>query len=272
MIVLLVLVGLSIMMYPFLSNWVNQQTQDRLIQEHNEVLATLSPEDLEAERLACIAHNESLLGTVQLTDPFDPGSANVTSEEYESRLSLTSSGVMGTIDIPQIDIHLPIYHGVSAEVLEVAVGHLPNTSLPVGGRATHAVLSAHSGLPDATLFSNLSQLEIGDYFYLTVLDETLAYEIDQILVVKPTETSSLLIDREKDYVTLVTCTPYGVNTHRLLVRGERVPTANTNIDLAEPPTSAVPNLAFIAVIAAFVVLLVLAALIVRKILSKPRRK
>ena len=143
---------------------------------------------------------------------------------YESTLDVTGTGIMGYITIEKIGVELPIYHGTSDAVLQVAAGHLEGTSLPVGGASTHAVISAHRGLPSAKLFTNLDQLEVGDTFTITVLDRTLTYEVDNISIVLPTETDSLKVSEGKDYVTLMTCTPYGINTHRLLVRGRRITT------------------------------------------------
>ena len=143
---------------------------------------------------------------------------------YESTLDVTGTGIMGYITIEKIGVELPIYHGTSDAVLQVAAGHLEGTSLPVGGASTHAVISAHRGLPSAKLFTNLDQLEVGDTFTITVLDRTLTYEVDNISIVLPTETDSLKVSEGKDYITLMTCTPYGINTHRLLVRGRRITT------------------------------------------------
>ena len=142
--------------------------------------------------------------------------------EYEALLNIAGSGVMGYIEIPELKVSLPVYHGVDEGVLQIAVGHIPGTSLPTGGKGTHRVLSGHRGLPSAKLFTNLDQLREGDIFMLRILDETLTYEVDQILIVEPHEVEALAIDPNEDYCTLVTCTPYGINTHRLLVRGHRV--------------------------------------------------
>jgi len=215
--------GLGVMLYPFASNWYNQRLQDQLIEEYDHSVADISPELLDAEREACILYNEGLLGNVVLTDPFDVEATKQSSEIYGERLNLSDDGVMGYIEIPNINVKLAIYHGTDSKTLEKGVGHMENTSLPIGGEATHAVLSAHTAYAEATLFNDLVDLVEGDTFYLKVLDKTLAYQVDQIKVVEPSDTGDLLIDGHEDYVTLVTCTPYGVNSHRLLVRGIRVP-------------------------------------------------
>jgi len=156
-----------------------------------------------------------------LTDPFEANADQTSSGAYHSILNIRGDGMMGYIRIPAISVKLPIYHGTGEDILEKGVGHLEQTSFPIGGESTHTVLSAHTGSPAAELFTNLDKLEKGDLFYLEVLGETLAYRVDQIKVVEPTDIDSLMIESSKDYATLVTCTPYGINSHRLLVRGER---------------------------------------------------
>lgn len=168
-------------------------------------------------------YNRELLGNVVLTDPFDPDAVKKQNEDYDNLLNIAGDGVMGSVEIPSIDVYLPIYHGTDSESLEKGAGHLENSSLPVGGKGTHSIISAHTGLPSAKMFDNLTEVKEGDVFYIHVLNRTLAYEVDQIKVVLPENVSDLLIDKNKDYVTLVTCTPYGINSHRLLVRGERIP-------------------------------------------------
>lgn len=217
------LIGIGIMGYPFFSDWYNQRLQASLIRDHERDVSAITHEEKQAELEACFSYNASLLGTVELTDPFDPDTARDVLDDYEDRLNISGNGMMGYIDIPKISVQLAIYHGTSSEVLERGVGHLENTSLPVGGKATHSVLSAHTGYSRATMFNHLDRLEKDDVFYLTVLGDVLAYQVDQIKVVEPTQTGDLLIDRNEDYVTLVTCTPYGINSHRLLVRGTRIP-------------------------------------------------
>jgi len=218
---LLFAVGVVILLYPLISEWHNSRSQTTVIENYNHAVAGLSETEYESLREAARAYNQGLLGSVVLTDPFDASAAKKLSEEYESLLNIGGDGVMGTVRIPQIGVELPVYHGTATETLEKGTGHLENTSLPIGGAGTHAVLSAHSGLPAAALFTELTKLTEGDLFFLDVLDETLAYRVDQVKVVEPEDTSDLLIDANADYVTLVTCTPYGINSHRLLVRGVR---------------------------------------------------
>lgn len=217
------LIGFAVASYPFFSDWYNKQIQEKLITEYDHTAAAAAPEILEAERKASGEYNERLLRDVVLRDPFDPETLIETTAEYEGRLNIAGNGIMGYIEIPKINVHLAIFHGTSADVLDKGVGHLENTSLPVGGTATHAVLSAHTAYAKASMFNDLIKLEEGDLFLLTVLDEKLAYAVDQIKVVEPNDTSDLYIDQQEDYITLVTCTPYGVNSQRLLVRGTRVP-------------------------------------------------
>jgi len=218
---LLFAVGVVILLYPLISEWQNSRSQTTVIENYNHAVAGLSESEYESLRQAARDYNQGLLGSVVLTDPFDESAAKMASEEYESLLNIGGDGVMGTVKIPKISVTLPIYHGTATETLEKGAGHLENTSLPIGGTGTHAVLSAHSGLPAAALFTDLTKLTEGDLFFLDVLDETLAYRVDQVKVVEPEDTSDLLIDANADYVTLVTCTPYGINSHRLLVRGVR---------------------------------------------------
>lgn len=217
LLVLLLLVGLSLLLYPYVSNYWNSLHQTRAIAAYAEAVAKLDKDQYTEILSAAQAYNASLLGRDN-TQPLDGDRK----EEYERLLDVSGLGIMGYIEIPCIDCSLPIYHGADESVLQVAVGHMEWSSLPVGGESTHCVLSGHRGLPSAKLFTNLDKLQTGDTFILRVLDETLTYEVDQILIVEPQETGSLRIEEGKDYCTLVTCTPYGINTHRLLVRGHRV--------------------------------------------------
>lgn len=217
LLVLLLLVGLSLLLYPYVSNYCNSLHQTRAIAAYAEAVAKLDKDQYTEILSAAQAYNASLLGRDN-TQPLDGDRK----EEYERLLDVSGLGIMGYIEIPCIDCSLPIYHGADESVLQVAVGHMEWSSLPVGGESTHCVLSGHRGLPSAKLFTNLDKLQPGDTFILRVLDETLTYEVDQILIVEPQETGSLRIEEGKDYCTLVTCTPYGINTHRLLVRGHRV--------------------------------------------------
>ena len=217
LLVLLLLVGLSLLLYPYVSNYWNSLHQTRAIAAYAEAVAKLDKDQYTEILSAAQAYNASLLGRDN-TQPLDGDRK----EEYERLLEVSGLVSMGYIEIPCIDCSLPIYHGADESVLQVAVGHMEWSSLPVGGESTHCVLSGHRGLPSAKLFTSLDKLQPGDTFILRVLDETLTYEVDQILIVEPQETGSLRIEEGKDYCTLVTCTPYGINTHRLLVRGHRV--------------------------------------------------
>ena len=216
--ILIFLVGLSVMLYPTVSDYVNQRHQSRALASYDETVNEMSDADYTAYFEAADAYNQRLAATPNSF--FTPEQVS----GYDETLDVSGTGIMGYITIPRIGVELPIYHGTSDAVLQVAAGHLEGTSLPVGGASTHAVISAHRGLPSAKLFTNLDQLEVGDTFTITVLDRTLTYEVDNISIVLPTETDSLKVSEGKDYVTLMTCTPYGINTHRLLVRGRRITT------------------------------------------------
>lgn len=215
--ILVFLVGLSLLLYPTVSDYWNSLHQSRAIAEYAEQVANLNDE-LYAKLLSdAQEYNEALPEKVDRYSMSDAERA-----EYSKLLDVSGSGVIGYIEIPLIGCSLPIYHGTSEAVLQIAVGHIEGTSLPVGGVGSHCVLSGHRGLPSARLFTDLDKLEIGDTFILRVLDETLTYEVDQILIVLPHEMEAIEIDPKEDYCTLVTCTPYGRNTHRLLVRGHRI--------------------------------------------------
>lgn len=211
------LIGFCVLLYPVVSAALAKMTQSITISSYQKAVENLTDEDIVRLKAEAQKYNESLYG-VHLEDPF---SDNENDEESKAPL-LSVDNVMGYIDIPKINVYIPIYQGSSEEVLQKGVGHLDNTSLPIGGESTHTVLTGHRGLPSATLFTDLDQLTRGDVFYLHVLNEVLAYKINQIKVVEPYDTQDLTIVRGKDYVTLVTCTPYGINTQRLLIRGERI--------------------------------------------------
>ncbi len=217
LLILIFLVGLSLLLYPTVSDYWNSLHQSRAIAQYAEQVANLDNDVYEQLWADAGAYNRTLPGTAQryvLTDE--------EKEAYEQLLDPSGTGVMGYIEIPEISCSLPIYHGTDEAVLQIAIGHIEGSSLPVGGESTHCVLSGHRGLPSAKLFTDLDKLDTGDTFILRVLDETLTYEVDRILIVEPYELSALEIEEGRDYCTLVTCTPYGVNTHRLLVRGHRV--------------------------------------------------
>ena len=217
--ILIFLVGLSVMLYPTVSDYINQKNQSRAVASYSEEVENLSDVDYQAYFDAADDYNRRLAETPDAF--YRPEEVN----GYADTLDVSGTGIMGYITIPKIGVELPVYHGTSDGVLQVAAGHLEGSSLPVGGAGTHAVISAHRGLPSAKLFTNLDELEVGDTFTITVLDRVLTYEVDQISIVLPTETDLLQPVEGKDYVTLMTCTPYGINTHRLLVRGKRIENA-----------------------------------------------
>lgn len=211
------MIGISLLLYPTISDYWNSFHQSRAIAGYAEAVAEMDTVDYEKIWNDAVEYNKELQTRSNhwfLTEEQQ--------EEYESMLNVSGNGIMGYIEIPSIKVSLPIYHGVDEGILQVAIGHIEGSSLPVGGKGSHCVISGHRGLPSAKLFTDLDQLAEGDIFMLRVLDETLTYEVDQILIVEPSDMSSLEFDEEKDYCTLVTCTPYGINSHRLLVRGHRV--------------------------------------------------
>ncbi len=217
--ILIFIAGLSLLLYPSFSDYWNSFTQSKAIVNYVEQVANLDNESYDA----MLAEVHSFNQRIQDRDNvFVMNDGEM--KTYNSLLNVSGNGVMGYIDIPVISCHLPIYHGVQDSVLQVAIGHIEWTSLPVGGAGTHTVLSGHRGLPSAKLFSDLDKMKIGDIILLQVLDETLTYEVDQILIVEPNEVDDLTVIPGEDLVTLVTCTPYGVNSHRMLVRGRRIAT------------------------------------------------
>lgn len=215
--VLILLLGVGIMLYPTVSDYWNSFHQSKVITEYAEQVAQLDNSEYEKVISDAREYNKRLNAGA-----YSPRLDEEAAEDYNSQLDISGTGVMGYIEIPKINCTLAIYHGTSDAVLQIGVGHIEGTSLPVGGVGTHCVVSGHRGLPSAKLFTNLDKLEVGDIFMMRVLDETLTYEVDQVLIVLPHETEALNVDPDMDYCTLVTCTPYAVNTHRLLVRGHRV--------------------------------------------------
>lgn len=215
--ILVFLVGLSLLLYPTVSDYWNSLHQSRAITQYAEQVANLDNDVYEQLWADARSYNQTLLEKADRYEMTDEERA-----EYESLLNVSGNGIIGYIEIPLIGCSLPIYHGTEESVLQIAAGHIEGTSLPVGGAGTHCVISGHRGLPSAKLFTDLDKLAEGDTFLLRILDETLTYEVDQILIVEPHEMNALEIGEGEDYCTLVTCTPYGINTHRLLVRGHRV--------------------------------------------------
>ncbi len=238
---LLMLAGLSLLLYPLVSNTWNNYRQTQLISSYEEAIVVADENgqiDYESEVLMANTYNTNLLPCI-LPDSFATAeAAEEEDEEYMSCLNLNGDGIMGYVQIPKIGIKLPIFHGTSDEVLQIGAGHLEGSSLPIGGESTHSVLSAHRGLPSASLFTDLDLMKEGDHFYINVLDETLAYEVDQILTVEPEDTTALAVEDGKDLVTLLTCTPYGVNTQRLLVRGHRVDYVEGMVEEEDIPLAA----------------------------------
>ena len=219
------LAGLSLLLYPFVANQWNNYRQKQLISNYEQVVSDKEAAegiDYDAERKKAEDYNEALLPCV-LPDSFALAESSGVDPVYMNTLNIAGDEMMGSVEIPKINIKIPIYHTTEEEVLNKGAGHLEGSSLPGGGANTHAVISAHRGLPSASLFTDLDQLKEGDHFLIHVLNETLCYEVDKISVVKPEDTTALAVEDGQDLVTLLTCTPYGVNTERLLVRGHRVP-------------------------------------------------
>ena len=235
---LIFLTGLSLLLYPYISNEWNTYRQSRLITSYEEVVAKQNEAeaiDYAGERERALEYNEALLPYI-LPDSFAIAAMQEEpDEEYMACLNLSGDGMMGYVEIPKINIKVPVYHTTSTEVLEKAAGHLEGSSLPIGGENSHAVISAHRGLPSAALFTDLDKLKEGDHFLIYVLDEILCYEVDQISVIEPDETEPLGVVEGEDLVTLFTCTPYGVNSHRLLVRGHRTEYVEEVVQKEEVP-------------------------------------
>ena len=219
-IALMIIVGLSVMFYPVVSDMWNTYRNSLLISSHKKDVNDLSKKQTEQIWNEAVNYNKNHKENFIKEDVFTNLKKH-TKSKYDSYLNISKNGVMGTIVIPKINVEIPIYHGTGEKELQTGVGHMEGTSLPVGGTSSHCVLSAHRGLPSAKLFTDLDKMKKGDLFFLHILDKTLAYKVEDIFTVKPDETDKLSLIKGKDYVTLLTCTPYGVNTHRLLVRGVR---------------------------------------------------
>ena len=262
LLIFILIAGLSLLLYPTFADWWNSMHQSRAIVEYDSTLAEMEPEDYSALFAAAEDYNR------RLSREAYPIWFHENVSGYEEALNLSGTGIMGYIQIPNIEVSLPIYHGTTEGVLQVAVGHLEGTSLPVGGEGTHAVLSAHRGLPSSRLFTDLDKLEAGDLFTVNVLDRVLTYEVDQILIVEPQVVEPLYVVKGQDYCTLVTCTPYGINTHRLLVRGHRVETVEAAKAVRVTSNAIVIEPMLVAPVIAAPVLLVL--LIVLMIPKRPR--
>ena len=261
LLVIAFLAGLSLLLYPTVSNYINSKHQSRTLAAYSDDVSRLSETEYAEIMEAARAYNNAMGKNV----------AHILSmaeqQEYYRQLNIGKNGIMGQIDIPTIDVSLPIYHGTDATVLQIAVGHLDWTSLPVGGESSHCVLSGHRGLPSAKLFTHLDKLVVGDTFMLRVLDEVLTYEVDQIAIVKPSEINQLCIVEGEDLCTLVTCTPYGINTHRLLVRGHRIENAVADVRVVSEAIVIDPLI--VAPIVAFPFLFLLLMMVM---LKKPEKK
>ena len=262
--IVVLVTGLFLLLYPSFSDWWNSRVQTKLISNYNEIVAKLDTEDYTALWDSARAYNGDLWGR---NNPYLLEESQ--RERYNGLLNPAGDGIMGYVQIPDIDVALPIYHGTDELVLQTAIGHLDWTSLPVGGAGTHCVISGHRGLPSARLFTDLDKVAVGDVFMLHVLDDTLTYEVDQIRIVEPDETEELLLQSGKDLCTLVTCTPYGVNSHRLLVRGHRVENLAETVDVRITADAVVVEK---LVVAPFVLLPILLVMLVWLFVSSRRRK
>ena len=261
--VLVLIAGLSLLLYPTVADKWNERHSTRVISSYSKALEDMSNEELVKEYERAVEFNSRIKDRSNVYALSDDER-----EEYESLLDIKGIGIMGYIEVPSLDILLPIYHGTGESALQVGVGHLDWSSLPVGGEGTHCLLSGHRGLPSARLFTDLDKLKEGELFTLTVLDEVLTYEVDRIRIVEPTDITQLQIEEDKDYCTLITCTPYGINTHRLLVRGHRVETEEVHkVRIISEAVMIEPLL--VAPIVAFPFILALLLLV---IFGKPRKR
>lgn len=250
--VVIVIVGLAVAGYPIFADWWNTRGQAKVVSDYDKAVTKLDKKDYSAIFKKADDYNKRLLKNPS------PFSTPEKTKGYEDTLDITNTGAMGYITIPQIDIQLPIYHGTSADILNVAVGHMEGSSLPVGGKSTHCVLSAHRGLPSAKLFSDLDKLVVGDRFTITVIDKLLTYEVEEINIVTPDKMEYLEVIPGCDYVTLMTCTPYGINTHRMLVRSRRVDNAKAPLKVNISADSIVidPMVVFPVVLAPMLIVLI----------------
>ncbi len=252
MLVFVLIAGLVLLLYPTFSDWWNSFHQSRAIASYVRTTASMDEKEYEKMLQEAEAYNAALLSK--------PNRFVMTEEEekeYASILDVTGTGIMGYVEIPSIGVSLPVYHGIEESVLQVAIGHIAGTSLPVGGTGTHCAISGHRGLPSAKLFTDIDQLSNGDTFLLQILGRTLTYEVDQIRTVLPQEMDDLKIDPEGDYCTLITCTPYGINTHRLLVRGKRIPNLSRDVNVIADAIRIDPIIAASAAAAPFLLLLII---------------
>ncbi len=227
------ILALGIVLYPLISTWYNGRHESQIQTHYEEVLAEIDDTELTEARRLAQSYNQAILPGTQAEESYSQEALLDASLNYENQLNPAGDGIMGYVEIPRIHVDLPIYHGTDSEILDIGVGHLLGSSLPIGGESCHSVLTAHSGMASRKLFSDLDQLGEGDIFYVKVLGETMAYQVDLINKVLPHDTTFLGIEEGKDLCTLVTCTPFGVNTHRLLVRGTRIPYEEAESQVAE---------------------------------------
>ena len=268
---IILLTGIGIMLYPLISNLYENADHSEVIQSYQEDVNAMNNEQLQEELKKARRYNDALHDLVLKEDPFttDFEMHNV---DYQSLLNINRDGVMSYVEIPSIGVYLPIYHGTTDDVLNKGVGHIINTSLPIGGKSTHCVISAHSGSPSATLFTRLDELKEGDTFSLYTLGEKLSYEVDQIKTVLPHETDDFRIVEGEDYVTLVTCTPYGINTHRLLVRGHRIANEAIKENIVNQENKVAPVDITAYIIAFLLLIVIVATYLIFKKLRKNSKK
>lgn len=266
LIIFIFLIGLSVLLYPSVSNFINMQNSSKIIAGYDEIVKNMSKDDKTSYFEAAHEYNERIAQCNTL-----PPKEGL--EGYDTLLNVNETGVMGRIEFVGVNIKLPIFHGTGEAILQSGVGHMPQTSLPVGGENTHAVITGHRGLPSAKLFTDLDKVAVGDVFYLYILDNILAYRVDQIKVVDPYDTKDLMIVKGGDYVTCVTCTPYGINTQRLLIRGIRVSYESTIVEKAKAEREAelIDPSAVAPFLAAPVLLVVLAVLLVKSRRSRKHK-
>lgn len=268
LIVLMLLGGFGLLLYPTVSNWIEVNFRQLEIGEYQQSVEQMDPAYVTEELEKARVYNDALIGS-NIEDPFISGSGIVLPDNYTSILNFDA--IMGHIKIPSINVSLPIGHGTSEEVLKQFVGHLENTAFPIGGKGYHSVLTGHTGLTKAKLFTDLDKLVIGDVFYISVLDQTLTYKVDQILVVEPHKTEALQPVEGEDYVTLVTCTPYGVNSHRLFVRGSRIPYTQTQEIQTQQPVKNQFSW-WPVIITVFIILLAITRIIIIRRRRRRRKK
>ena len=261
----MLLTGLSLLLYPSFSNYWNSYHSSKAISNYTQIVSEMDEEEYHRLLTEVYAYNTSLLSR---DNPYLL--PDTMKEQYQELLNLDGSGAMGFVEIPSIDVEIPVYHTVEERILQKAVGHIPWTSLPVGGESTHCVLSGHRGLPSARLFTDMDRVVVGDVFYLHILEEVLEYQVDQILIVGPKDTEELLIVPGEDYCTLVTCTPYGINTHRLLVRGHRIENAAEEV-VVEPDAGRIPSYLVVPAVAVPLLLLFLVGMLIYYSIRKARK-